>query len=240
MSHFLLYNGATAPTGPELARRVGISCGKEPPVSVDVLVRWGTSKEVECRAKSVLNDRWGILRAIDKRRSLAEFRGRGVLAPFLFPGRRPLWLPAVGRTKHHQEGCGFWLCLQEADVARALEEGVEYFVPYVPTKAEYRVHVVDGHVLFMQRKVLKRGKGDLWPWLRNVKSGWSLDRCEEVAEVAEVGVRAVRALGLDFGAADVLESDAGLVYVLEVNTAPRLRGEKLDMWAEALGRRLNV
>lgn len=236
MGNFLLHNNSSAPTGPNLARLLGIPCGQQLTTEVDILVRWGTSAAIDVQPAAVLNTSEAILNAVDKRHSLRLFIESGV--PSLFPTSWPGSLPAIGRRRQHQEGRGFWLCLQEADVIHALREGADYFVPYIPTKDEYRVHVLMGQVLFMQRKALKRPKGPLWLWLRNVKTGWSLDRCDMVSPIAEVGVAAVRALGLDFGAVDVLEADDRSLYVLEVNTAPRLRGEKLDIWAEALKRRI--
>ena len=49
-----------------------------------------------------------------------------------------------------------------------------------------------------------------------------------------MGIDAVSALGLDFGAVDIIEDADGKLYVLEVNTAPGLEGQTLTLMAEAL------
>jgi glutathione synthase/RimK-type ligase-like ATP-grasp enzyme len=40
------------------------------------------------------------------------------------------------------------------------------------------------------------------------------------------------ALGLDFGAVDIIQDDGGNFYVLEVNTAPGLEGQTIKSYAE--------
>ena len=45
-----------------------------------------------------------------------------------------------------------------------------------------------------------------------------------------LGVEAAKALGLDFGAVDIIEKN-GRYYVLEVNTAPRLEGYSIERYS---------
>ncbi len=49
----------------------------------------------------------------------------------------------------------------------------------------------------------------------------------------QLAVKAVAALGLDFGAVDLIE-DKGKFYVLEVNTAPGIEDEMVPIYAEAI------
>jgi len=184
----------------------------------------------------VVNSAEAIANAVDKRGSLLMFLEHGVSE--LWPRDYPTVLPAIGRKKRHERGSGFWLCLQEMDVKDALEQGADYFIPYIPTRTEYRVHVSGNTVPFMQLKEPSgKPKHRLYPWLRNKNTGWRLIRCPEIPRVSGVGVMAVKALGLDFGAVDILRSDSDKLYVLEVNTAPALRGVQLEDWSETFNRR---
>ena len=236
MNYLLYYPGAAEVTGPRLAQGLGISGGSRPPEErrLDVLIRFG-STALAPRARRTVNKARAIRKAADKRGSLLTFLEHGIPAPR--PSGFPPVLPAVGRKRRHQMGYGFWLCLQEADVRSAQRAGADYFIPYIPTRDEYRVHVIDGLVLFMQHK--ERTTEEAQPftsWIRNKRMGWRLVRCPEIPAVAEAGVRAVAALGLDFGAVDILISDHSELFVLEVNTAPALKGVQLEDWSRTLRR----
>lgn len=95
---------------------------------------------------------------------------------------------------------------------------------------EYRVHVFRGQVLFIQQKRRASGYRDNPNYsnvVRNHGNGWiygHLNITEPHSSVIREAVNAVAALGLDFGAVDVL-SRRGEAWVLEVNTAPGLSGE---------------
>ena len=232
---FLLYHPKAADvTGPALARELGIRHGTTLDEQVDILIRYGSIKSAPQPNKRAINTSEAISRAVDKRGSLATFLEHGILAPA--PSPVPHSLPAIGRKMRHESGSGFWLCLQAMDVTNAMNNGAEYFVPYIPTRAEYRVHVFCGQALLMQKKTLRKKKTPMWPWMRNNRTGWGLDQVDMIPEICNLGVTAVRSLGLDFGATDIIESDKGYLYVLEVNTAPALREERLQIWSEALRR----
>jgi hypothetical protein len=65
---------------------------------------------------------------------------------------------------------------------------------------------------------------------RNYHNGWAFElvRAEELANhrpMLDITNRAVRALNLDFGAVDMIQSEAYGYVVLEVNSAPGVEGE---------------
>ena len=107
------------------------------------------------------------------------------------------------------------------------------YVKYVPKKQEYRVHVCGGQAVDIQRKARRKDLADdeiNWK-IRNHDNGFIFARNEDGQvpdDVVVQSVRAVQALGLAFGAVDVIFNDkAQQAYVLEVNTAPGLAGETL-------------
>lgn len=110
------------------------------------------------------------------------------------------------------------------------------YTMYVPKKSEYRVHVAYGRVVSVARKTLKKdhpNKNEVDWRIRNLDGGfifayWNEKHKEEErhccpVDVSREATKAVTALGLDFGAVDVIYNEKyGRAYVLEVNTAPGL------------------
>lgn len=108
------------------------------------------------------------------------------------------------------------------------------YVEYIKKTDEYRVHVVRGEVIDYAVKRKRRGV-EHETKIRNLQGGWVFCRDGIVLpdDVAAEAVKAVAALGLDFGAVDVIYNQVRGVYVLEVNTAPGLEGRTIRSYAEA-------
>lgn len=102
---------------------------------------------------------------------------------------------------------------------------------------EYRIHVC--HDDFRVTKKRRRN-GVPRSDVRNHANGYVYcTRNVRAPDAAvEVARKAVFALGLDFGAVDLLVNDAGEARVLEVNTAPGLEGSTLAWYATALNEAL--
>ncbi len=99
------------------------------------------------------------------------------------------------------------------------------------------VHARNGEVLDVQRKARKKEVPDeqvTWK-IRNLAGGFIFARgdCNPEEGVKEQAVKAVDALGLDFGAVDIIYTKKKEVLVLEVNTACGLVGTTLDKYVEA-------
>lgn len=96
---------------------------------------------------------------------------------------------------------------------------------------EYRVHVVDGKVIAVHRKV--EGED---PSIRNSANGWKFKKIFKYPFDLEIHARAAtKAVGLDFAAIDILW-DGKKATVLEANTAPGIEGMNatLKAYADAL------
>lgn len=105
---------------------------------------------------------------------------------------------------------------------------------------EFRLHVFQGNVFHIQRKARKKDVPDEqvnW-MIRNHQNGfiYAVNNVFVPDEAKDMAVQAVRALGLDFGAVDMLEDIFGKFYVLEVNTAPGLEGGTLDAYVQQFTR----
>ncbi len=115
-------------------------------------------------------------------------------------------------------------------------ESAPLYTQYINKQDEYRVHVASGTVIDVQRKARRLETPDSqvnWR-VRNLEGGFVFVRgnTNPPACVLEESKNAVKALGLDFGAVDVIyNAHRGQAYVLEVNTAPGLEGATLDIYA---------
>lgn len=130
---------------------------------------------------------------------------------------------------------------QYVETEQQLNEAViaPLYVEYIKKTAEYRVHVFGGKVIDYAKKVKRRGVENNAK-IRNLHNGWVFARNDValIAEVEEQAVAAVTALGLDFGAVDVIWNQKRGAYVLEVNTAPGLQGTTIKSYANAIRRLL--
>lgn len=112
------------------------------------------------------------------------------------------------------------------------------YVKYIPKKQEYRIHVRGGEVVDVQRKARRKDlPDDKVNWkIRNHDNGFVFARNDFVCpdDVKTQALNAVKAVGLDFGAVDVIFNDKEQkAYVLEINTAPGLTGTTLEGYVEA-------
>ena len=115
-------------------------------------------------------------------------------------------------------------------------ERAPLYVKYFKKKHEYRVHVFNGKVIDVQQK-RKRRETDVNYQIRNHANGWVYCR-EDVSpppEALDIAVKAVAALGLDFGAVDVAYNQHyDKCVVFEVNTAPGSFGHTHDVYVNAI------
>lgn len=115
-----------------------------------------------------------------------------------------------------------------------VREGLPLYVRYTPKIDEYRVHVFDGEVVDVQKKMRRSGVFEGDPetrnMVRNYSNGWIFGR-SNISPPEDVIVQslvAVGALGLTFGAVDVgWTANIEVATVYEVNTAPGLTGTTL-------------
>lgn len=100
------------------------------------------------------------------------------------------------------------------------------YTKYSKKKDEYRVHVVAGKAIFVQRKAVQHSTSSANYQIRNVANGFVFVTRELSPDpsIISSAVNAVNALGLDFGAADVMWNERRkTATVIEVNTACALK-----------------
>lgn len=208
-----------------------------------VVINWGASKLPDEVVKCVvLNAPEAVSEASNKRSFFEAVSNHCSAVPFTTEQAKALeWLEegytVVARTiLNGHSGQGIVLVEPGQELVNA-----PLCTKYIPKKHEYRVHVFGNEVIDVQRKARKKDvpDGDVNWKIRNLAGGFIFARGEDVvgevpADVKNQAVLSVAALGLDFGAVDVIFNEKEQkAYVVEVNTAPGLTGTTLDKYVEA-------
>lgn len=117
------------------------------------------------------------------------------------------------------------------------------YTQYVKKLKEFRIHVAFGNVIDVQEKRRRSEVGsEADNRIRNHHTGWVYCR-EEITEpdgMRDVAITALAALGLDFGAVDIIwNQKQNRCYVLEVNTACGLEGTTLSTYVNLVVEKMN-
>lgn len=194
--------------------------------AADAVLCWGVGYG---GAEPALNRRAGHGNKLDELRTLQA--ANIAVPPFSQDITNDLdFYPCLVRKLQHHGGTDIRRCLSPRAARRFKQQGrADYFTRRLPNAHEYRVWGYRRKHLGTYEKVLAHPE-----WRRhhrishNHRNGYAFRLCAEAQiprAAVELGLRAIEALGLDFGAVDIIQTPAGQFYVLEVNTAPGVCGE---------------
>ena len=229
-------------SGRALARYLGIkmikmSGSRFRGKSRDTIINWGNGKGNVGGARQI-NKLQNVQLASNKLKTLEALQARGVPIPHYITTRVRTYseeedIPTfmARTTLHGHSGKGI--------VFGTLEElpDAPLYVEYIDKVAEYRAIVVGGKVVDFKKKKRKNDyEGDYGEHVWNHSSGYIFARNDFVVPplCGQLGIDAVAALGLDFGAVDIIEDSDGKLYVLEVNTAFGIEGSTLELVGDAI------
>lgn len=155
--------------------------------------------------------------------------------------------PAVARGWNSKVVCRHTLNGHSGEGIEIIEPGVDIpqapcYTKYIVKESEWRIHVVNGVVIDSTRKIRDPDFVGEPNWaVRNHQGGFIYARNsgQPSEDVVAQAVAAMEAVGLDFGAVDVMVSKPTrahperLAYVLEINSAPGLVGTTVQNYAGA-------
>lgn len=203
------------------------------PRSDDVIINWGSTSCPSFSPAKVLNKRESIINAANKLTTFRTLSDAGVRIPRYSTSREGLRgsRKTVARlVLNGHGGDGIHISENPSELPDA-----PLYVEYIYKKDEFRVHVVGGRVEFIQRKARKLEVEDPNWEVRNLQGGFVFTHYSDGESanengLARISLSAVVALGLDFGAVDVVQDREGELFVLEVNTACGLEQRTADYY----------
>lgn len=127
--------------------------------------------------------------------------------------------PLLARKASGFGGTDIIPVFQPDEVKWRVAAGWDWFSSYVPVKRELRVWIFRGIHLDTYEKTMQRPT-DFKYIGRNFRNGFDFSPADKHEGAFKEANKALRCLGLDFGAVDLLIGQDDKVYILEVNTAP--------------------
>ena len=232
---YFLYHSTTRPTGRPIAKALQLRCGLDfgrcrP--DTQILIRWGNSSDVPpgIDPRLVLNRPEAIRKAANKMKAFAIWGDADAESPVKSVevtynrDTANTWLAQgsviLGRTASGTRGSGITVYGNEGNLTRLGDHS--FYSKYIPDTREYRLHVVGDKVIRVQRKYLEHPELVRNPYVKNVDEGYvyKTPQMQLHSSRSKLAINAVKSLGLDFGAVDMVIDRAGIAYVLEVNSAP--------------------
>lgn len=217
-----------------LTELLGYKVWRGKPMKGFVNLAWGYKGKAE--PKYWLNHPEDVRYATDKRLAFGRWTEEGVDC---VPWTTDKAVAQGWAAKH--KVLGRTACQQAGSGIKVYEPGStlgdhQLYTQYVPKKKEFRVHVFGGKAILVSEKRKKKGV-DCDYTIRANHKGWVFcyKDVNEPDGLRVLGVNAVRALGLDFGAVDIIFNEKqNKLYVLEVNSAPGLCTATLEAYSNAI------
>lgn len=210
------------------------------PEENDLVIRWGSPRmaHLDELAKATLNRSRVLNTILNKRIAHQMMLEAKVNVPMFWTsydatrvGSQDLGCDYLRRRLHHTQGKDIIRLKPTDRLPRERRSG--YYVQCLNKTAEYRFHIFQDKCIGLAQKVRKEGEHSndlIW----NFETGWDLvyidvrereRQVENYQTLRAEAVKAVKALGLDFGAVDLIVAD-GKPFILEANTAPKLHDTK--------------
>jgi predicted ATP-grasp superfamily ATP-dependent carboligase len=214
------------------------------PSGTEVVLNWGCSIPKPNARCKILNKPEAVAIAVNKLRSFKKLQEAGVKIPDFTTDFNVAkgWIEndekkVLARTKlEAHSGQGIVLAKEVSE----LPQHAPLYVKFMPKEHEYRVHVFEGKIIDFVEKKKREGvpEAQFNKYIRSYDNGWVFCRDGVVLSdaVKAEAIKAVAALGLDFGAVDMAVNKKNVIAVFEVNTAPALEGTTVEKYKAALSK----
>lgn len=188
-----------------------------------VAIRYGDRRE-GISAMFEINKKEALALARNKHDTLVAFMVNGLPRPNFAINPSALRRPLLGRKFYHSKGSDIVFIKEGQTIPKC-----DYYIEFMPVEDEFRYHIVGYQCV---NASIKYG-GDKKAYCRNLETGWKFKDVKVDTSLYNLSLMAVKALGLDFGAVDIIISK-GKPYLLEVNTAPGLIERRVKKYAKEL------
>lgn len=111
----------------------------------------------------------------------------------------------------------------------------DFYVKYIDKKAEFRAHILGDTVAIITKKKRIDDRSDkiIWSFDRGYRQCTYLQGKKYWDIVANIAIKAIKAVNYDFGAVDVVIDKSNKAYVLEINSAPGLLVDnRIELYAQ--------
>lgn len=222
------------------------SDGSYSPKYNHILINWGNSHAPAFLNRppvgfKVLNAPASVALASNKLRTFTTLNAAGVSVPEfttlqnVAQGWLDMGLTVIERhSLTGNSGAGIRVVNSTDENVSDTLTAAPLYTKFIPKKKEFRVHVFGGEVIDYSQK--KKRSTETRPvnfnkYVSSSEMGWVFckNNIEHIQAVKDAAIAAVRALGLDFGAVDIMYH-ADVSYVLEVNTAPGMMPSTLEAY----------
>ena len=203
----------------------------------DLVINWGSSTAPQWGSPDLNGT--GVAEAANKLTTLRLLTASGVSVP--------IWTTDIGEAELSILGGQTMFCRtkltghsgQGIVVAKEIQDLIQspLYTQAFPKEKEFRVHVFNGRVIDITEKRKRSGTGsreDHHVWNHGNDFVFARENVWCPYAAIQQAIKAVQALGLDFGAVDIgWHNELGAV-VFEVNTAPGITGTTLSKYVEAI------
>jgi len=197
----------------------------------DKIIMWGTRIQINLNGAMVFNSPANANNASNKKIAREIFEKENIAAPKLIHNNElhTASYPLIIRKDRHRAGIGFNIVnndIEALKIIKGMNEGEYYMSEIYPKTEEYRVHCGSGKALLVKRKPEPNDKSIVaWNFHQNELPWTTIERKNYDHEMVSLALRAVDAVGLDFGAVDVMSHpikgyNGPKHVVVEINTAP--------------------
>lgn len=205
------------------------------------IINWGNTQlpdwYTEQAGENMLNKPSSVQKACDKLLCLNTLRDSGVpCLEFTEDIMEAIdWdIVYVRNTLNGHSGQG----IEVIDTSVNMLPDAPLYTRAVNSCGEYRIHVFGDKVIDFRKKSRRNEDhaSEEQSRVRTHDNGWifRMGGIEITERQKDVALRAIKALGLDFGAVDMLKDDDGNDIVIEVNTAVGLTGSTITNYVNAI------
>lgn len=200
-----------------------------------IIIRWGNRIACKTTGNIVYNKCEAQELATNKYQARVRMDEEGVSIPKTSNNPNSTFFnstdyPVIARPYFHSKGRNFLTLRTWNEVeSHKRTHSNWYYSGYIPKVHEYRVHVGHSKILNYLEKP-NPGNGNIaWNRAQNHEAFTNIKWDAYNMNVGIEAIKAVKALGLDFGGVDVIVDAQGNVYILEVNTSPTLNSSEYSM-----------